>query len=543
MSGLQSPLTVRISNARADQHVTRRIADLEFTSTAPGGFEGASFELADPIDIDDPLLALESRVYVYDTRSAEVCWEGKLTDSGRSFSDSGETWQLTALGPKSHASARFRPYVVIDRTLDRWIRINNAWPALTAEVTSNPVDSTNDKCLLFTFPRVAVDNTAQVSLYNGLYEDNGLVLGGFGYSYISGFSSANQELLAIVNGTTYKNNAMNVAAASITPASVNGAGSFPYPDSRLWLQLNRVSGGPTTIINDNTWTCVYDLWTRGMLYDKTGATITGAGTYTNAYVLAHEVVADLLGRFLVEYDGAGATLPVTTYQIDQLAYPDGVRPADVLDDIALFSVPDRRWCAWESNAAGKYRFEWDTWGGVAYEASVVDGFDSPGSSADLYNRVTVLGTDARGRQQSVRCSASVPALGSAIHEAEPIDLGSEAYSTANAQRIGDQFLAEHAYPPNAGTLTVRRQILDLGKGRMVDPWQIRPGELIRVRGVNAHPDSLNNTSTRDGSTVFRLTGTSFRDSDRAATLALDSPASTLDTMIARLQRKRRRAKK
>jgi hypothetical protein len=94
-------------------------------------------------------------------------------------------------------------------------------------------------------------------------------------------------------------------------------------------------------------------------------------------------------------------------------------------------------------------------------------------------------------------------------------------------------LAEHATPPNAGTLTIARPIYDHERGRMVDPWEIRPGNLIRVRGIQPNPNSLNVTD-RDGVTVFQIVGTDYDTSSASATLELDSYSPTVARALAAL---------
>jgi hypothetical protein len=249
-------------------------------------------------------------------------------------------------------------------------------------------------------------------------------------------------------------------------------------------------------------------------------------------------------RFCPLFDAANAVIDVPTYQIDQFSYPSGIRVADLFDDLALFH-PDKRWAAWETNpATGKYRFEWTGWGSQPrYEATIQDGIDLPGSSTDLYSRVTVQGTDPRGRVQSLVVETTdetvLRLLDGLVREAEPIDLGAEVFSTANATRIGTQFLTANATPPASGTLTVRRPIRDLLSGRIVDQHEIRSGGLIRVRGLSPTPSGFTATD-RDGATVFRLANTSFRDSDQTATLTLDSRSYTIEQLLARLARRRQR---
>ena len=203
---------------------------------------------------------------------------------------------------------------------------------------------------------------------------------------------------------------------------------------------------------------------------------------------------------------------------------------------------DRAWID-EVNFAGvftdrrhhRYRFEWvkrpTT---VRYEADVVDGYESQGSSDGLYNQVTVRYRDAQGIAQMVTRTAACPDLDAVdLIRTGLLDLGTELGSAADAARIGDQWLAEHTVVHNAGTLRIARPILDLESGRMVQPWEIRPG-LIRVRGILPRPDALN-AGNRDGVTVFRIVAHEYSASDGVATLELDSAPSTIAQTLARLQ--------
>jgi hypothetical protein len=56
---------------------------------------------------------------------------------------------------------------------------------------------------------------------------------------------------------------------------------------------------------------------------------------------------------------------------------------------------------------------------------------------------------------------------------------------------------------------------------MVQPWEIRAGNLIRVRDVTPRIDSLNATD-RNGVTVFRVYAVDYDASSNTATLELDS---------------------
>jgi hypothetical protein len=256
--------------------------------------------------------------------------------------------------------------------------------------------------------------------------------------------------------------------------------------------------------------------------------------YTASTVLASDVVADLLGRLLNQYDGALASITASTYAIDQLAYPDGVTAEQVLNDLLKFE-PDFIWEALEEMPNGKARFNFRQWGStVRYHAIAVGGFESPGSAVELFNAVNVRWVDELGRSRITRRTQAVPELDDEDLTREGfVDLGSEAGSPANAIRAGDQFLAGHAIAPNAGTLRVKQPIFDAQMGRMVKPWEIRPGYLLRVRDVQPRLDALN-ASDRDGVSVFRLVGVEYNADQNEATLELDSAPQTLQSTVAAL---------
>jgi hypothetical protein len=170
--------------------------------------------------------------------------------------------------------------------------------------------------------------------------------------------------------------------------------------------------------------------------------------YADNFVYADQVVADLLGRTLTAtVDGATATIATTTYHIDHLAYPDGVTPAKVLEDLIGFEQAFT-YHLWESNPANdKFRFEWVAWPTtVRYEADVVDGFDSPASGNSVYNRVAVRYRNRGVTNVAFRTQTAPMLTAAGFDRTGWLDLGDEAASSANAARAGDQYLTEHQVP-------------------------------------------------------------------------------------------------
>jgi hypothetical protein len=297
----------------------------------------------------------------------------------------------------------------------------------------------------------------------------------------------------------------------------------------------------STTATNTHWLRWKSLKVRAMLKDQFGADIT-AGAYGNAYVLAGEIIKDLLGRVLDQYDGAHASIDTgAAHHIDQLAYVDGVTPAQVLDDLMLLE-PAFYWTTGPSDpTTGKYSFAWKAWPtSVRYETTLEDGASMPTSSQELWNQVTVRWRGPAGALHQTLRTGSCPILDKAgVTRRAIIDAGDEIASQANANRVGDNFLANHRYPANAGTVTIPRPIRDLTTGAMVDPFQIQPGELIRVRGVESYADALN-ASSNDGVTVFRIWSVEYDSDSNSATLELDTDSRTRANALKRLIQRRNR---
>ena len=542
---LKSPLAVRVANNAFDRHITAQIDDIEYSTAGLGGFDTASFDLAKPVTDTPEELAVESKVYIYDIRNGRTIWEGKLTDPGRSFDDAGHRWSMTAMGGKKHASDRVSPYVAIDSNLDAW---KQGFTVIAeADGTNSVVPGQDDTpALLFKFPRgIAVATGDLITMRYDLIGDAGMKIGAFRYTHQEGQTSTAWE---VRGGTKQIGGGVTIVRTQTFDTAVRTIGAIDSSDvgtneDQALVRAYR-AGTATNVATDNTWQALTNFYVIAKLYKADGNYRTGAGVYPIGYLTADWIVIDLLVRFCPLFDAANAVIDVTTYQIDQFSYPTGTRTADMFEDLLLFH-PNKRWAAWETNpATGKLRFEWTGWGTQPrYEATTQDGIDLPGSSTDLYSRVTVQGVDARGRVQSLVVETTdetvLRLLDGLVREAEPIDLGSEVFSVANATRVGTQFLAANNVPPASGTLTIRRKIRDLISGRMIAPHEIRADGLIRVRGLSPTPNGFT-AADKDGATVFRLANTTFRDSEQAAVCTLDSRSYTIEQLLARLARRRQR---
>lgn len=534
---LKVPLSVRLHTSRADKHVTASIRDLRFRSQVPGGFASIEMSFDRPLRIQPDEVEYYGQCFVYDARSGETVCEGRLEDPGRGAGSSGEVWSLTAMGPSARARDRTVPLIYVDNPMGSLIRADNQTPGGTDTVGGDPGAVTGtQEALVLQFPEgltVAV-NSRVVMRYLRLME-SGQKLARIDYTWDAGVTNTDFNVEAVARtdgntaaGETARTDNFNVAGGGSSPREI--VTDFASGRNTIEWRILVDAGAGGAIGNDTFWASIRSMVVLATRYSKAGTELLTAADYSANTVLASEVVADLLGRLLTSYDGANATIATTAYVITQLAYPDGVTAAAVLADLMALE-PDFYWAAWESNAAGKHRFVWSAWPTtVRYEADVVDGFDSPGSAGEIFNAVTVRWRDATGLRTTT-VTQSVPVLTTAgITRTAFLDLGDEVGSTANAQRAGEKFLTQHLAPPNAGRLAVSRPILDMTRGILTAPFTIRPGELIRVRGVQPRVDTLNATD-RDGVTVFRIIAVDYQASTNTATLELDSqPITTAHTL-------------
>lgn len=536
---LPIPLSVRLRTARTDLHVTRHLRDLSFRSVANGGYASAALSFDRPLSLQPDEVAYYGSVHIYDTRSGKTVWEGRLEDPGRSAGTDGQVWELRAVGPSAHASDRTVPLIYVDRNLAGFERSDNATPGGRDSRATDPGGGGGDNAIVLQWPQgLSIAANARVVVQYRPVWRAGQKLARVDYSWDVGVTAGANFVDAIAR-TDGSQASADVARGDAWNAA--GGGSSPrvvvtnWTNGRNTIDLRILyTGGAITIADDLAWASLFNIVILAMRFNADGSEKTTG--YSSNTVLASDVVADLLGRLLPQYDGANASIATTSFAIEQLAYPDGVTAARVLDDLLMFE-PGYRWGAWESNSAGKHRFEFSQWPTVVrYEADAHDGYTSTGSAEGLYNAVSVRYRDINGQILSTRRTSTVPELTAAglTREAQ-LDLGDEAGTPANANRAGDQFLAEHSAAPNAGRLTIARPIRDLITGHLLMPWEIVPGNLIRVRGIAPRVDALNATS-RDGVTIFKIASHQYSAGNAAADLELDSYSPSTARALADLQR-------
>lgn len=512
---MRSPLTVRISDGVRDQQVTRFVKGLRFTKTAPGGHHSASVQIDAPEGLFADLGPAD-RVYIYDGRNARTVWDGYVENPGRVTVAGGARYDLSAMGGVVLASDGARAVVFIDRSLEssKWRRYTTV-PSAQTGPNDNALLGEDPGIKLQFEPGTPIQNASLAGMFNDTLVMTGQPIGRLSATVTGGKASADFTPSILHAGITpFGPGALSTAPTTIlVRAGVDLA--LPAPDSLFAFGLQYLNALGATTSDDLTWSVFQDFINMPLLQDADGDWVTPS---LATYVVASSVVAHLVGSGALQVDGTGASISATTAQIDQLAYLDGAKPHQILDDLSLFE-PDMLWEILESGSNGKHRFAYRAWPTTPrYEISGRE-FTESGGEMDLCNRIIVNWTDETGAKQTTIRTTVVPELGTRIKDAEPITLPDGQGSETNAERIGDQVLAALNTPARSGTAVVREPIQDRLTGRMAMPWEIEPGYPVRVR---------------DKGIDLRLTEMTYEDANCTASLTLGSPTLTLAQRIAKL---------
>jgi hypothetical protein len=517
MPGLRGALEVRVSDGQTDRIVTRYCRGLKFTKVAPGGHLRLTFTMVVPRNTFMDL-GPGDRVYLYDRRTGRTIWEGYLENPTPVDGPDGQQYETSAVGGMALASDETRALVYVTKDMGGWI----ATPGLTASASvevgqwsaGNPLQRVRTQ-----FGGGSVLATGTVARADNIsFEGTDTEMAGYSIGTILSAKTDAGYALDIINSNG------TIVSGAMQTTGVASSNFLATGGQRLAIQLRR-SGGATNVADDATATDWVDWSAIGRRVDRLGAALTGAALVSVTQVLASQVVEDLLGRLLTMCDPGTAQIDTTTFGITQLAWPDGVKAADVLTRLADFEA-GYLWEILETLDNGKHRFNYRAWPTTPrYLFSVRDGWKQTGSDVDLCNRILVSWTDPAGNAQVTPVTATsaglIDPLPGRVKDADPISLPDGLGSSANATQIGGQILADKINPPKACTVVVRRPILDLLTGNMVRPWEIETGYLGGI------------LETGD---ILRITQGDYDDDTCSMLGTLGTPELTPEQRLAKLDR-------
>lgn len=513
-------------------------SNLQIKSVADGGFASVTFNLNRKLD--KALLATFTDVMVWDTKTGEQVGGGRLLEQGRN--DDG-SWGITCLGEGlASMQDRTTPVFYVDTNLSNWRTLSRSSRRYDTSVSTIPDSTLETETLLFQVTDgKAVNASDQLTMVHRLCTLCDMDLASLSYVTRSGLENAAWH----VKARAYRDD-LTAAVTGVDDGWETGSSTrrkmvvvADFTDRQVAaIQWTRESGSTAT---EDTWSTVRQVSVRSMIYNADG-TIKDAGYFSrDTFIWPHEVIIDWVVRYCPRLDANAGTIDTSSVEpIEQMAYIDGVHGMQVAEDVKAIE-PAFRWAVWEQGENGKWPLVYEPIPTeVRYEASTEDGFSAPSPTSEVFNRVTVTGKTSSGRDVNRTFTQVIPELDDAgvVREAT-IPLGSEVWSSAAAQKVGEDFLAEHKVAPNAGTVTIARRVLDRYTGRWVEPQHIRAGYVIRLRGVQASPDSLNDDGT-DGATKFTIATATYDDDNGSAVLELDEPTLTEARAIAKIARTRTR---
>lgn len=585
------PLGVRIydNSSSLDVWVTRWVEDVQFRSVVPGGFASASFRLHVPQHLQpvaagwstraerSPLVRLFNRVQIVDLRTSEIAWEGRI-DSAARVTDDGFSWDVGCAGAMVSATDITKPVFYIDSSATYWLSPTSR-PSIQSRISWDQGENPTTLNISFASGASIVANDDIGAYYHFLCFTTGQYLGRFTITYRSNAPqvTGGTNLLSRANvytpsTDTWQNgvDSTNLGAADVTKSNAVGASSSFTSTSAQVISLSVASTSTNLTIPSSGSGGVY--WgspiVTAMRVDRNGTMLTSASSYANDYVTVSQVVEDVLGRFLVgawtTSSGAPLNNPAngqvraadayidtsSTTQITNLVFADGATAADVLNQLMTIQT-NAYWAIWESTQTAtndtnrqRYRFEWATWpSSPGYMVTSADGLDEQPDGSGIYNFVNYNYTNTWSTNiwmtpmflqewWDFQDPRTAPLLYRRVTRAATVQKDG---ITTNSGTQASQWLAANGKETNAGSIVVKRpvQFYDAGlnsgsgAGRMVDPWMIRPGKLIRIIDIPPQAD-INNfnhgalapPATHTGS-VFKVVATNYDSSDNSCHLELD----------------------
>lgn len=531
------PLAVRVKNARYDGMLTGYLhGGVKFNKADPGGFIAASFTVDQRLGFRSDLIQPYSRVSLYNKRNGDTVFEGDVSHPGRSVTTDGSLLEVQVEGGVARLSDWSGPRVYCDSDLTAWERnVATSHSAASVDVGTDRGGSGKDSLFLGLSSETHVETNYRCEAIYRRIAEAGQDLGRINYSWGAGLGTGwLLRLLASAPSVVARSATVNTTGAGISAAYVGP--SWTAGADSAFLQFIWMGGSSNTGPTDVTWASVMDLTVVAYLWLKDGT--RRAGVDTDDSVKATHVIEDLLGDpeiLASTFDGPNAQLDVGgDVDILHLVFPDGVNPMGVLDELMKFE-PSCTYMVGPSNRLNdKYTLTWmSRTDDVRYEfITWTDEYSTGAQPVDQYDQVITRWKTPIGNLRFTTATQSIPEM-TAVgrHRRFFQDLGDVTGNTTNAANANGTVLNDHRFPQNGGSVTVSRQVVDLYTGRRVQPFEIEPGYLCRIVGINPSRDALNN-NPRNGSTLCRIVTTDYDADSHSVNIGLDSEPWSLYRAIA-----------
>lgn len=496
-------------------------------------------------------------VRVTDRRHGEILWSGRLADPGTSGHGNDMEFRLAAVGWGRDFEGIWtvKNYIDRDATNMRW---QADFPAGGANVGDGEgfvahLDDPSD-VVPVTFVELSVPNGADVA--TGAESTMEYLSPRFAnppidpvpqFPYIDSIALS-WIAYANTNNFNFRVYIANSPGGLITQVQSStwitggvqsnfvwsdGVGAWTATNARLFY-AGWYRNGPTytQTVPDN-YLRLSNMIQIGRRYDRYGDRTTPLSAPNVLTVKPRDVVEDLLGTVLSGRISPGTVSTASSNLVQQACWYDGANVATMLD--AMVEVDAGFWWAvWSpDNPNGLPRLDWRPWNVTPrYTVDAMHPVSLDGGGEQMANRCLVTYLHPNGTTRATFATAlSVPAVtrvytgaarGSGYRDMNLnlIDRGGMARETAEA--LGQQALIDQAVSTSAGSAQVTSVILDAASGRLVQPWEIRPGWPVRLGATPQRYDGSNGApATPNGETVFRLTSVTYSAASDEAELQLD----------------------
>ena len=535
------PVAVRIRNARYDGMVTGFLHGAPtFSKTDPGGYRAGSFVVDQRLGFRSDMIQPYSRVYFYDKRGGATVFEGDVSHPGLSVGGEGSLLEVTVDGGAERLGDWAGARIYIDRDMQAWTKTSTSVVATNAEVGDDRGGSTAD-ALTLAFPTdLHVDTNFRCEVVYIRIREASQELGWLNYAWDGGHTSGSPGWIvrSIVTppSTVPRSQVLNIGGSGGSGAAVGV--SIPVGADTAYLQLIWTGAASNTGSTgaDIVWVSIMRPIVIARLKLRDGTYKTSA-SYGDS-ITAVDVWGDLLGEQLAAvFDGPNAQLSAgSSYAIQQLAFPDGITPAGVVDELMKLEPTCTYFVGPSVPGVDKYSVRWVTRSTVIRYELVIGTDDYAGGiqAVEQYNEAVTRWKTPVGNIRMTTSTQSIPEM-TAVGRTRRFfqDLGTVTGDVLNAAQANAAVLEDHRYPRNGGRVTVARDVVDLFTGRRVAPFEIEPGYLVRLVGVDPSPDALNATEA-NGSTVCRIVSTDYSADTHSVDLALDSIPWSLFRAISNL---------
>ncbi len=502
--------------------------DLQFGSTAPGGFESMSCTIDWPDNNTPPpdALVTAATAQVIDGRNGNVVWHGHIVDPGFTKAGTGASHRVSSLGYYTVLDTQVAALAYVDRDLGNWLDIHD-YPAGGGQIVDN--------LSLGAHSGDWVEPTT--SVIEQTYPDGSKLDAStpshMTMQYLPGRYGPNQDITMVLGSYDSPSSAdfrIKIRVKNIDGTVLQTPLDDSYAGANIDWYVFQGSGAWTSTTIRSAEMRFEDYWLRwgnmAVVFDRVdrnGATVGAPSTY----VTCADLVEDVIGRLLRSQLDISEAIAMPTTLVESAAWFGGISAHGVFDFVEDLE-PDLYWAVWGPEQFPEPRFEYVPWRVRPRYLIPPDSasITLAGGGDDLANHGLVAYQTSRGVPASLVVSGDVPELTAAgVDRTMLIDLTGEGpLSKTTATSKGLDALNTANIQRTSGTATVTGPVFDQKEGRMIEPWEIRAGWPVVLAGGVLRADAgypFSTTGSRAWSSSFRLTQVQYSASSASAELTLD----------------------